>query len=272
MNNSKLAKNVRKIPVIGYTLSIVYNIANLPRTIAEIERLKVDTDDKSKLFAENHLLDNFYTQFEDKFRGSEESIYKRIETAYSDIFTNDSKLLAEKPVLDIGSGRGEFLQLLADKGLTGTGIDINHDMVERAKSKGLDVIQADATKYLNTASNEGKFSAITGFHIVEHIPFVELLNLFAACHSGLAKDGFVLFETPNPENLIVGSCNFYTDPSHLKPLPPALLKFALESVGFVNVEVRKLHPMDINIETTSVDSSISERLFGPRDYCVIGYK
>lgn len=222
-----------------------------------------------ELFADDHLLDAFYTAFEDKFRGDEETIKERLQE-HLPLFKESSVKFGKYPVLDIGSGRGEFLQLLKDNGISAEGLDINIDMVERSKQKGLKAVQGDALNFL-LSKDPQTYGAITGFHIAEHIPFNFLYRIFQACHAALSDNGFVLFETPNPENMIVGSCAFYMDPSHLHPLPPDLLAFALEQCGFRKVEIRRIHPVEGH-EKEKVPQEFKNRFYGPRDYAVIGYK
>jgi O-antigen chain-terminating methyltransferase len=223
----------------------------------------------SELFADDHLMDSFYTAFEDKFRGSEEMISERLEE-YLPYFTESKLNFKKTPVLDIGSGRGELLSLLKQHKINAIGLDINHDMVKRSQDKGLQAVQGDALTYLQAAKPQS-LGAITGFHLVEHIPFNTLLRIFKAAHRTLENDGFVIFETPNPENIIVGTHNFYMDPSHLHPLPPTLLAFALETCGFKKVEIKRLHP-DTEGSSEGLPPKIAERFYGPRDYAVIGYK
>ena len=143
-------------------------------------------------------------------------------------------------------------------------------MVERANKKGLHTILGDAISYLeNTESSS--IGAITGFHIVEHIPFPQLLKLFQEAYRCVTRNGVVIFETPNPENLTVGSTTFYLDPSHLKPLPPDLLKYAMQSSGFRDVEILRLHELKKTKDITGLPS-IERYIYGPRDYAVIARK
>lgn len=245
--------------------------ALLERSIEDqsIQKKGKNKDDKAELFAEDHLLDVFYTKFEDRFRGTEDMIKGRLKE-YLPYFKQSKLDFKKYPVLDIGTGRGELLQLLKENKLNALGIDINVDMIERCKKKGLKAIQGDAVTFLQD-SKPSTFGAITGFHIVEHIPFNILLRLFSAAHSSLVENGFVLFETPNPENIIVGSCGFYMDPSHLNPLPPELLAFALETCGFRTVEIRRIHPVK-HSDHKRVPEEFINRFYGPRDYAVVGYK
>lgn len=233
-----------------------------------VERLK--SVKGADLISEDHILDNFYTSFEDKFRGNEDEIKQR-QSQYLNFFKNSKIDFEEYPVVDLGSGRGEFLEILKQNEINALGIDLNSDMVDRVKKKKLNVVQYDALKYVEETKPQS-IGAITGFHIIEHIPFNSLLRLFSNAHSALVDDGFVIFETPNPENIVVGSNTFYLDPSHLNPLPPDLIKFALETSNFSKTEVLRIHPAPIDESDKKLSSDIVNRFYGPRDYAVIGYK
>jgi len=222
-----------------------------------------------KLFADDHALDVFYASFEDRFRGSETMIGERLKI-YLPYFAQSKVNFTKHPVLDIGSGRGEFLKMLGKAKINAMGLDINVDMVNRANEMGLKTEQGDALSFLDKTASQS-LGAITGFHIAEHIPFNLLYRIFNEAHRALANDGFVIFETPNPENLVVSGHNFYMDPSHLHPLPPTLLQFTLETCGFSKVEIKRLHP-DKPDSDEKLPRSVQDRLYGPRDYAVIGYK
>ena len=259
------------------------------KTLRELESIKLDnrainstlismnnnyqsnTNRRTKLLANNHSLDKFYKLFEDRFRGSEEDIYNRLEY-YLPIISSLNIDYKKYPIIDIGSGRGEFLKLMKDKGIPATGIEINKDMIRRSQEQGLKVEEGDAIELLKRIGSN-RLGIITGFHIVEHIPFDNLILLFRICYETLTKDGVAIFETPNPENLSVGGCTFYMDPSHLRPIPPELLAFTLESCGFQKTEVYKLHPeKDILSSRNSDLVNIHESLYGPRDYSIIAFK
>ena len=249
-------------------------IADL-RHIIESEPKQLPTKNQSpkeaKTFADDHALDDFYLQLEDKFRGSESLIKDRLGFYTSYIAKLDKKL-QKTPFLDIGCGRGEFLDLLNKNHQKARGLDLSSAMVKRAKERGYDVVEEDALSYLSAQKSE-VFAGVSGFHLVEHIPFEQLIRLFNECYRTIKQDGMVIFETPNPENLTVGSLNFYYDPSHLHPLPPLLLAFCLEYSGFKNVEILPLHPEIEDIEhKEELTQEVYKRLFGARDYAVIGYK
>lgn len=111
------------------------------------------------LFADDHVLDMFYSNFEDKFRGTEDLIKERLKE-YLPIFSASSINFTEFPVLDIGCGRGEMLQLLNENGIKSIGLDINTDMVNRAKKKGLEAIEGDALEFLENGTSQDRKSVV----------------------------------------------------------------------------------------------------------------
>lgn len=239
-------------------------------TSTDVEQSSSSTSG-DQLVADEHLLDNFYVQFERWFRGTEEEIAKR-QSVYLPYFKN-SKLDSKKlPAIDIGCGNGEFVEILSKNDIRAIGLDLNKAMVDNVKKKGLEAVQGDALSYLRQQKSNSCM-AITGFHIVEHIPFLDLVKIFNECYRVLAPGGFVIFETPNPENTIVGSCNFYNDPSHLHPLPPAFLELVMKTRGFAKNEIKRLHPIKPKIEHDDpLVKEMAERFFGPQDYAVISHK
>lgn len=232
------------------------------------EKIKI-LEESIILFTDDHKFDNFYKNFEDQFRGTEEDIKSRLNI-YLPYFNNSKINFNKFGVIDLGSGRGEFIDLLSSNNFNITGIDNNRAMVERAKTKGLKAINSNVLDYMNKIKSNS-IGAITGFHIVEHIPFIHLYKLLNQCYEALTKNGFVIFETPNPENITVGSCNFYLDPSHLKPIPPALMVYILESIGFKNIKINRIHPV-YSDNKSNQNKYISDHLLSSQDYAVIGYK
>jgi len=223
---------------------------------------------------EDHLLDAFYVSFEDQFRGTRADIKERAKVYLPAI--NLAKAGSETaPILDIGCGRGEWLELLKENELHAQGVDVNHVMVSRCEALGLEVINADAIDYLRTIKSNS-LGAVTGMHIIEHIPFKRLIALFDEVLRVLKPGGIAIFETPNPENLIVGACNFYYDPTHLNPLPPEPMRFVMEARGFDSIEIVRLHPYPkedlLNDGAVKVQQTVNELMYGPRDYALVAYK
>jgi len=216
-------------------------------------------------------LDELYISFEDKFRGTREDIKSR--QAYYLPIVKDIIKESDKLSLDIGCGRGEWLELLSENSIKAKGVDLNRLMVKESIDLGLDVINKDAISYLKSLEN-GSLSVITGFHIVEHLPFETLISLFDEAYRVLRDGGAVIFETPNPENIIVGSCNFYTDPTHINPIPPITLQFLAQNRGFRDVVIHRLHPMK-KPHFTDNNQDINSLIFAStkeQDYSIIGYK
>lgn len=245
-----------------------YSLQNANTKIAP--SISQASNNKPALLADNHDLDDFYIKFENEFRGSEIDILNRLNV-YSPYFNKIRAQNSKHPVLDIGCGRGEFLQFMKNNKYDAVGLDLNKSMVESSKLKGFKVIEDNAITFL-AKEKERSYSAITGFHLVEHIQFADLIELLQNCYKALAVDGFALFETPNPENLSVGAFSFYYDPSHLRPIPPKFLKFCFNYVGFRDVKIIRLHPALEKIYKDEIINGVVKKLYGPQDYAVIGYK
>lgn len=219
-----------------------------------------------------HLFDAFYTAFEDEFRGSREEILGRLQV-YLPLVKKAKIGTPESPILDVGCGRGEWLELLQQSGYIASGLDLNRVMLNECISRGLEVIEGDVLNYMQSLP-DASLGAVTGFHIVEHLPFPMLLKLLDETRRVLQPGGLALFETPNPQNVLVSSNNFYIDPTHLKPLPSILLKFLLEHTGFEPVEVIYLNPYQdsYKVSGSEVSEKFNEYFYGPQDYAVVGHK
>jgi O-antigen chain-terminating methyltransferase len=220
-----------------------------------------------------HLLDTLYISFEDRFRGSREDIKKR-QSYYLPMVQSVLKNI-DGEIIDIGSGRGEWLELLKDNSIDAIGVDLNRLMVNEAKRYGLNVLCQDALKYLQS-KEENSIAVLTGFHIVEHLEFEVLISLFDEVFRLLKKGGMIIFETPNPENLMVGSCSFYTDPTHINPIPPITLQFLAENRGFSDVKIHRLNPIKtpsfIDIPNNQDVNNLIFASTKEQDYSIIGYK
>jgi O-antigen chain-terminating methyltransferase len=176
-----------------------------------------------------------YVQFEDRHRGTREEILDR-QRAYLDLFTHAS------PVLDVGCGRGEFLELCQKAGVDARGVDLDAGMVAYCRAAGFAAEQADALAYLN-ALPDGALGGIFSAQVIEHIPPDALVALVRLAHRKLRPGGVLLLETPNPACLTVFSGAFYVDLSHVKPIHPEAARFVLEAAGFRDVEIRFVNPV-----------------------------
>ena len=222
-------------------------------------------------------MENLYSQFQEVFRGSSLSVSAAVREYLPDVLALDG----DGPVLDLGSGRGEWLEILKEAGVDAYGVDASEDFVEQCTSRGLKVVLADAREHLAELP-ERSLSAVTAFHFVEHVSVDRLIEVIDLSVRALRHGGLLILETPNPENLTVGASSFYLDPSHVRPLPPDLLAFLLEARGLAQVETRFLHPrLSDNLPSPRASEpwsddmrplveTINARLYGPQDYAVIG--
>ena len=220
-----------------------------------------------------HALDAFYIALEDEFRGRREEIKDRLRV-YLPYLDSATLNIRDSLILDLGCGRGEWLDLLRESGYTAQGIDLNQIALEQCRAKNLDVLEADALRHLRglpTAS----IAAVTAFHLVEHLPFEVLVELLDEIVRVLQPQGLMIFETPNPENAAVGSCTFYLDPTHKRPLPSLMMEFLTKNRGFTKVKLLKLNPAAPAYKVPD-DSELANRFneyfYGPMDYAVIGVK
>ncbi|MCT7507776.1 methyltransferase domain-containing protein [Aliarcobacter cryaerophilus] len=184
------------------------------------------------------MSDNFYRAFEDKHRGSRELIKSRLEIYLP--FIEKIKEIQPKPkTIDLGCGRGEWLELLSENDCEAQGIDLDEGMLQACTQRGFNVKRQDAIEALRNL-DDASISVVSGFHIVEHLPFEVLQTLVQESLRVLKPGGILIMETPNPENIKIGTENFYMDPTHIKPIPSQLLAFLPEHYGFSRTKVLRL--------------------------------
>lgn len=212
---------------------------------------------------------NFYKSLEDKFRGSRDLIKERL-TIYLPFLEVFKNIEQNVNVVDVGCGRGEWLQLLQENGIDAFGVDTDEGMLENAKKFGLNVKLIDAIEYLKSLDDESLY-AISGFHIAEHLDFELLKELVKESFRVLKPAGLLILETPNPENIKIATCDFYLDPTHIKPIPPNLLSFLPEFYGFKRTKILRLQEDKElkNSDFVSIDKIIQG---ASPDYAVVAQK
>ncbi|HZT36965.1 MAG TPA: class I SAM-dependent methyltransferase [Bryobacteraceae bacterium] len=206
-----------------------------------------------------------WLRFADRFRGTEERI-RRAQQLYVEYFRGASG------VLDVGCGRGEFLESARAAGIEARGIDLSEENVALCRRKGLDVERADVFEYLAGAP-ERSFGGVFCSQMIEHLAPAHLPRLIRLIGRVLRPGSPAVFETPNPECLAIFATHFYLDPTHTRPVPAGLLTFYLEEAGFGRIDVKYLSPA---IETMPALGDLPERFrdsfFGGLDYAVFARK
>ena len=203
--------------------------------------------------------------FSNRFRGSEDGIRAQ-QQLYVERFAGMQQ------VLDLGCGRGEFLEAAQAAGIGARGIDANADVIAICRAKGLDAEVADLFGYLDAAA-PGSLDGVYCSQVVEHLPPAALPDLVAKIARVLRRGGLAAFETPNPECLAIFATHFYLDPTHTRPVPPGLLSYYLTDAGFGNVEVVRLHPaVETMPSLAALPEAVREQFFGALDYAVFARK
>lgn len=275
-----IQKKAEKKDVEIYLESVNYANKQMELTKQNLETLISEAKKRllSSTFNEKDLLsianqqeqsfDSLYVSFENQFRGSKQDIKDKLNVYLPFIFD----FSVDSNILDVGCGRGEWLELLTENGYKNIkGIDLNQLMVSFCKDAKQDVECIDVITYLKSLDDE-TLNIITGFHIIEHLPFEVLMALFKESFRVLKKGGMIIFETPNPRNILVGSSDFYLDPTHIKPIHPETLKFLVTQTGFFNVNSLILDNVNlVNFEELPFDD-IKDYINIGRDLVVIGYK
>jgi O-antigen chain-terminating methyltransferase len=225
-------------------------------------------------------LDTFYHRFEDLYRGSSQEILSRHQR-YRELL--DLPALRQiGSAIDLGAGRGEFVQFLVDNGFEAYGVDSNDALARAAAERGAEVRVADLIDHLQSLAHNSA-GLISMLHVAEHLPFETLVRVIRLAGLVLARGGALLIETPNPTNLRVGAADFYLDPTHLRPLHPMLVRFLFSESGLIDV---RTHYLDNGGQGPHLETPLALRdeggerliellnqyLLSPLDYAVIGYK
>lgn len=220
-------------------------------------------------------IDTYYLAFEDANRGTRESVLAKL-AIYDDwleacVPQNDG---LTHQIVDLGCGRGEWLSYVRQKARDAIGIDMNRVMVNECLAQGLNVRCTDALTYLRSLPTSS-VAAVTGFHIIEHLPFDYLYALVQESYRVLVEGGSVLFETPNPENVLVGSHTFYHDFTHRNPVTPSAISFLLEYHRFQAIDIIRSSPYPDSAKVPGNDpltERVNGHLCGPQDFAVLGRK
>ncbi len=217
-----------------------------------------------------------YAAFENRYRGDQENIREQ-QRGFLPYFGGEGK------VLDLGCGRGEFLELLKSNGIEASGVDINEQMVDICLAKGLHCERGDLLDKL-AECEDGALAGIFCSQVVEHVPPAYLRRLVDLAYFKLKAGGVLIIETINPASLFALVEVFYLDLSHEKPVPPQTLRFLFETSGFEEVEIKYSAPLDeerleelpvtderAHILNKNIDR-LNKILYSPLNYAAIGRK
>jgi 2-polyprenyl-3-methyl-5-hydroxy-6-metoxy-1,4-benzoquinol methylase len=217
-------------------------------------------------------------RFEEEFRGDADELRMRY-TGLAKHFKN-----CEGRVVDIGCGRGEFLELLLALGVNATGVEIDSALVQTGVERGLPIEFGDGLSWLRSTP-DGSLGGISLVQVVEHISAQELVDLVALAARKLRPQGKIVVETVNPQSLYVFAHSFYLDPTHVAPVHPAYLLFIFKEAGFssVDIEWRSPPPADDVLQAVDDDSPIAvqlnanvdrlnQLLFAAQDYALIAVR
>lgn len=217
-----------------------------------------------------------YTGFENRYRGSEQEIKKQ-QASYVSYFKKGGK------VLDLGCGRGEFIEILEENGIEAEGIDINGQMIEICRDKGLNCQKADMLKKL-AEYEDGTLGGIFSSQVIEHLSPSYLRRMIELAYFKLSPASHIVLETINSASVFSLVQIYFLDLSHQKPVHPQTLKFLLESTGFEKVEIKysfplekeKLQDLPGSDEFTSILNqnidNLNKLLYAPPNYAAIGLK
>jgi len=213
-----------------------------------------------------------YAALEDEFRGDSTSVKDR-QKEYLSIVTGSGG--AEYPVVDLGCGRGEWLTVLAEAGVSAVGIDSNRVFVDEARGGGLNVEFGNLLEYLRAAADQS-VRAITLFQVLEHLPFEAVAEVIDHAARVLLPGGVLIAEVPNAKNLRVGAGTFWIDPTHERPWYPDVLEFLARMSGFSDVGGLYLNPALPAVDVDGVPPAIaavitrlSDAVDGAQDYALV---
>ncbi len=218
-----------------------------------------------------------YAGFEERLRDS--TMVKDKQRGYLRYFTGKA------PVLDIGCGKGEFLELMREAGIAAKGLDLDLDMILLCRDKGLDVEQCDALEYL-AAQPDASLGGIFSAQVIEHLPASRLSALISLSWRKLMPGGVAVLETLNPESLFVHYKWFWMDPSHVRLVHPQTLQFLLESEGFAEIschlasppaDVLRIPPLQGGVNGALDDFNratdyLNKLIYGDQEYFVVARK
>lgn len=271
-NNAELELNRGKIDILNVRMQgLKKNSKGIQKEAIKLKNNTVSVDTESN--DQYAIID--YFDFENHFRGSQD-IIKENQKQYLKYFSKAGI------IVDVGCGRGEFLQLLKEAGYKGIGVDVYQEYVDYCQMNKLNVTQGDGIQFLSEL--EEKVEGIFVGQVVEHLSLEKLVELCNISYQKLKDGGCAIFETPNPTSLSIYTNAFYMDPSHVKPVHPLTLQYFLQNAGFDDTQILFTESSKVKINIPKIDvgkesqefndamDKIGQMLFGSQDYAIIARK
>ncbi|MPZ17104.1 MAG: methyltransferase domain-containing protein [Luteitalea sp.] len=218
-----------------------------------------------------------YVAFEDAFRGRPEDIRARL-AEYLPTFEGASD------IVDLGCGRGEFLALLREHGIAARGLDINPEMVQICRERGLRVDEGDALTFLASLPDES-LGGLLAAQVVEHLQPDYLVQMLATAQTKLRPGARIVLETVNVACWFAFFQSYIRDVTHIRPLHPDTLSHFVRASGFQQIAVRFSSPLpaehrllhaagddELHFAFNRNVDRLNDLLFTHLDYAVIGTK
>lgn len=218
-----------------------------------------------------------YAAFERRFRGQPDELRERL-AEYVAVFRDQA------PVVELGCGGGEFLELLREAGVAARGVEQNAVFAASCRERGLEVAQGDLLDYLRSLA-QGSVGGVFAAQVAEHLPPALLVETLRESHRVLRKDGLLLLETVNTRSLYALLEVFHRDLTHERPLHPDTLCFLAAAAGFSDVRVETKSPVEASSQLQPIPSEglpprtagilnenlqrLNAILFGPQEYALL---
>jgi 2-polyprenyl-3-methyl-5-hydroxy-6-metoxy-1,4-benzoquinol methylase len=247
----------------------------LAEQVREVNRLEYQVEETRERIP-GCAVDAWYgqDQFTAFFRGGSDDLRSR----YAELA---KEFIECEPVVDLGFGRGEFMELLTELGVAVHGVEPDLQLVTSARGRGLDVEQGFAVEYLRSLE-PGSLGGIVMIQVIEHLSPQHVIDFVSLAAEKLRPGGKVVLETVNPASLYTYARAFWVDPDHVRPVHPSFLEFLFREAEFSRIAIEYRSPVSESEALLPVPGDdpqtrllnenferIGALLFGAQDYAVI---